>query len=175
MTRIYLRPLQLADATQIQRATENDDIRRLTGTLDHFTVDAIEVFIMRAAQDDSRMDFAICLNDDTLIGEVSLLEISEVNNSGGMRIMLHDLEIANQGYGTEAMELFLRYVFEEIGLNRLELEVLAYNARAKRVYEKVGFVQEGIAREAVFYQGHYVDEIHMSMLQKDYQQRLKAR
>lgn len=168
MNRVYLRPLQLADATQIQLATENDEIRRLTSTTEHFTVDAIEAFILRAASDDSRMDFAICLHDDTLIGEISLLDIDEQNKRGGMRMMLHDLSFANQGYGTEALQLFVRYVFEDIALNRLELEVLPYNPRAQRVYEKVGFTMEGIAREAIYFNGQFIDEVHMSMLKSDY-------
>lgn len=168
MNRVYLRPLQLADATQIQLATENDEIRHLTSTTEHFTVDAIEAFILRAASDDSRMDFAICLHDDTLIGEISLLDIDEQNKRGGMRMMLHDLSFANQGYGTEALQLFVRYVFEDIALNRLELEVLPYNPRAQRVYEKVGFTMEGIAREAIYFNGQFIDEVHMSMLKSDY-------
>lgn len=170
MNRLYLRPLQLHDATQIYLATEDDDIRYFTSTTDRFTVEAIEQFILRAANDRSRMDFAICLShNDALIGEVSLLEIDEQNKRGGMRIMLHSMLDADKGYGTEAMKLFVRYVFEQTTLNRLELEVLAYNPRAKHVYEKVGFVVEGVAREATYYDDRFVDEIHMSMLKSDYE------
>ncbi|MBS7344138.1 MAG: GNAT family N-acetyltransferase [Caryophanon sp.] len=169
MNRVYLRPLQMQDAPQILASTEDEEIRYFTSTTDHFTVEAIEAFIMRAATDRSRMDFAICHKEtDALLGEVSLLDVDEKNKRGAMRISLHSLDDANKGYGTEAMLHFIRYVFEDVQLNRLELQVLAYNPRAKRVYEKVGFVVEGIAREATFYNGRFVDEIHMSMLKSDY-------
>ena len=169
MNRIYLRPLQMQDAPQIHAATEDEEIRYFTSTTERFTVEAIEEFIARVATDRSRMDFAICHQEtDSLLGEVSLLNVDETNKRGAMRIMLHSLEDADKGYGTEAMLHFIRYVFEDVQLNRLELEVLAYNPRAKHVYEKVGFVMEGIAREATFYNGRFVDEIHMSMLKSDY-------
>lgn len=170
MNRVYLRPLQMQDATQIHAATEDEEIRYYTSTTERFTVEAIEQFIIRSSSDRSRMDFAICdTTTDAMLGEVSLLDVDERNKRGAMRIMLHSLHDADKGYGTEAMLHFIRYVFEDVQLNRLELEVLAYNPRAKHVYEKVGFVMEGIAREATYYNGRFVDEIHMSMLKRDYE------
>jgi len=39
--------------------------------------------------------------------------------------------------------------FDEIGLHRIDLGVFDFNTRAIRCYEKCGFVQEGLAREAL--------------------------
>ncbi|MBB4006391.1 RimJ/RimL family protein N-acetyltransferase [Rhizobium taibaishanense] len=52
----------------------------------------------------------------------------------------------------------------EIGLHRVELDVHADNDRAIRLYESVGFVREGVAREAVRIDGRFVDVIHMAIL-----------
>ncbi|MDO1582287.1 GNAT family N-acetyltransferase [Rhizobium oryzicola] len=51
-----------------------------------------------------------------------------------------------------------------IGLRRIELDVHADNVRAKALYEKVGFVLEGVAREAVLIDGRFIDLIKMAML-----------
>lgn len=51
-----------------------------------------------------------------------------------------------------------------IGLHRVELDVHADNARAIGLYEKVGFVREGLARDAVLIDGRYIDAIHMAIL-----------
>ena len=79
------------------------------------------------------------------------------------------MEHTGKGYGTEAIQLVLAFVFEELRLNRLQLEVYSHNLRGIRAYEKAGFKQEGILREALFYNGQYSDEIIMSVLRSEYQ------
>ena len=49
----------------------------------------------------------------------------------------------------------------------VSLGVFAFNPRAQRVYTKCGFIQEGIEREALFWNGQWVDQIIMSVLSTD--------
>lgn len=65
---------------------------------------------------------------------------------------------------TEAIRLIVGHGFEQLGLHRIQLEAYAYNHRALRVYEKVGFVVEGIRREVEFRDGEWVDEMLMALL-----------
>jgi RimJ/RimL family protein N-acetyltransferase len=58
----------------------------------------------------------------------------------------------------------LDHAFSTMGLHRVSLAVFSFNERAIRSYEKVGFVVEGRAREAIFRDGRFWDEISMSML-----------
>ena len=52
------------------------------------------------------------------------------------------------------------------GFVRVELDVHADNARAIALYEKVGFVREGVARDAVFVDGEYRDAINMAIVDR---------
>lgn len=52
----------------------------------------------------------------------------------------------DRGLGTEASRLFLSYGFEQLGLRRISLNVLNFNPRARRVYDKLGFVTERVLR-----------------------------
>jgi len=52
----------------------------------------------------------------------------------------------------------------EAGFSRVEFEVRADNARAIGLYEKFGFVREGVVRRAVCVDGEYVDAIAMAMI-----------
>ena len=74
----------------------------------------------------------------------------------------------DQGYGSEALGLILRYGFDTLNLNRIALRVFANNPRAIRVYEKAGFIQEGSLREAHYLDGAYIDVLMMSMLRSDW-------
>jgi RimJ/RimL family protein N-acetyltransferase len=73
-----------------------------------------------------------------------------------------------RGVGTEATRLIVGHGFERLGLHRIQLEVYADNARARRVYEKVGFVVEGVRREVQRRDGAWADEVIMSILDREW-------
>lgn len=81
---------------------------------------------------------------------------------------MNAMQLTGKGYGTEAIELVLDFVFEELKLNRLQLEVYSHNERGLRAYEKNGFKREGVLREALYYQGAFSDEIIMAIIRSDY-------
>jgi RimJ/RimL family protein N-acetyltransferase len=69
-----------------------------------------------------------------------------------------------RGFGTEATRLVLGHAFDTVGINRAELEVYEFNPRARHVYEKVGFVYEGTKRQALRWDGQWIDAALMAML-----------
>jgi RimJ/RimL family protein N-acetyltransferase len=81
----------------------------------------------------------------------------------------------NQGYGTDVMKLMLRHGFETLNLNRIHLRVHANNPRAKRAYEKAGYVLEGRMRQAHFDQGEYHDVFFMSVLRSEWLESQKSK
>ncbi|WP_211654149.1 GNAT family N-acetyltransferase [Planococcus alpniumensis] len=167
--RIYLRPVEAEDAQLFLNHTEDEEIRYMTGTKARFSVEQIKDHIEQIQQDDSRYDFTICLNaTDQMIGELSVLDIDLGNQSAGFRITMNAMALTGKGYGTEAIELVLKFVFNELKLNRLQLEVFSHNERGIRAYEKNGFKREGVLREALHYNGMFSDEIIMAIIRRDY-------
>ena len=100
-----------------------------------------------------------------LIGGVSLEKASPENRRATLGIALGDKQFWNGGYGTDTMRVVSRFGFESMNLHRIDLEVYASNARARRVYEKVGFRQEGVLREAIYKYGRYEDIVQMGLLE----------
>ena len=82
-----------------------------------------------------------------------LFNIKWRNQTAEMAIGIGDPALRGQGYGREALDLLLGYAFHELGLYRVGLTVLDYNTAAIRAYERVGFVREGVQREAVWRAG----------------------
>ncbi len=70
----------------------------------------------------------------------------------------------NQGLGTRMMEQAIAWARNSGVVKRIELDVYARNKRAIHVYEKLGFVQEGHRRRAIFQQGEYIDNLLMALL-----------
>ncbi len=73
-----------------------------------------------------------------------------------------------RGYGSDAITAFLAFLFDTVGLHRVWLETYDYNARARRVYEKLGFVQEGVARESSWKDGRWVANVIYGILEDEF-------
>ena len=68
------------------------------------------------------------------------------------------------GYGTDAMETILDACFSAWNLHRVTLHCEAGNDRARRLYAKLGFTEEGTLREAAFIDGAYADVLVLGLL-----------
>ncbi|MBU7597149.1 GNAT family N-acetyltransferase [Streptomyces sp. P38-E01] len=113
---------------------------------------------------DGRLDLAVVeRTTGNVIGEAVLNEYDHHNGSCNFRIALVPGS-HGRGSGTEATRLLVGHGFEVLGLHRISLEVYAFNPRARRVYEKVGFVTEGVLREALLWEGRRTDAAVMSIL-----------
>ncbi|UXY31906.1 GNAT family N-acetyltransferase [Streptomyces sp. HUAS TT20] len=106
-------------------------------------------------EEDDRLDLAVV---DQTTGNVMW---DPVDESCGFRICLVP-GTYGRGLGTEATRLIVGG-FEKLGLHRISLEVYVFNPRARRVYEKVGFVAEGVLRDALLWEGERVDATVMSI------------
>ncbi|MFU0792033.1 MAG: GNAT family N-acetyltransferase [Virgibacillus proomii] len=168
---VYLRTIIKQDMLSFYQAVQDEEIRYMTGTKNIFSLEQLYEHYDRISSDKTRYDFAICLvSDDQIIGDLSILDIEQTDRKAGFRISLHNQNYFNKGYGTEAVQLALAFVFEKINLNRLQLEVYSHNIRGMKSYEKAGFKREGVIRESILLNDVYFDEIIMGMLQKEYYQ-----
>ena len=73
-----------------------------------------------------------------------------------------------RGLGRLLLAELLRIVFDEIGAHRFFLDVAEDNARALHLYRSVGFVEEGVMREATERDGKWLSLVLMSLLQHEY-------
>lgn len=73
-----------------------------------------------------------------------------------------------KSYGTEAMRVALRYLFEELEMERASLGVFADNVRAVRSYQRAGFVIEGRQREDTLREGRRWDAFFMGVLSSEF-------
>jgi RimJ/RimL family protein N-acetyltransferase len=73
-----------------------------------------------------------------------------------------------QGNGKELLRAALDVVFEQTNIHRLWLGVFPENERARRAYEAVGFVAEGVARGSAFFAGAHRDELTLAILRPEW-------
>jgi RimJ/RimL family protein N-acetyltransferase len=108
---------------------------------------------------------------ERLIGTCAFSQLDGDNGSTLFHITIGERDAWGHGYGTEATELMLEHAFTRLALHRVALTVFEFNTRALRSYRKCGFIEEGRARQAIFRDGQYWDEIHMSILAEEWEVR----
>ncbi|TYC23170.1 GNAT family N-acetyltransferase [Micromonospora sp. MP36] len=163
--RVILRPFVDEDLAAFQAALADPEVARLTGS----PPEPIDPGRLRAwygtrnSQTD-RLDLAVVDKaTGACVGEVVLNEWDGHNRNCNFRTLIGPAG-RNRGLGTEAVRLIVGYGFEQLGLHRISLEVFAFNPRARRVYEKVGFVAEGTLRQVLRDGDDWVDATVMSIL-----------
>lgn len=114
----------------------------------------------------SRNDVAFFMIEDTesgkAIGSCQLLNIHSVHRSAELQIRIGSTTSQNRGSGSEAVRQLIAYGFSKLELHRIALHVFATNQRAIRVYEKNGFVREGLLRQAACIDGQWLDVVCMA-------------
>lgn len=83
------------------------------------------------------------------------------NHLGHIAIMI-DESFHGQGVGSKLMEFLIDFSDNVLKLKRLELYVFSENIRARKLYEKFGFQEEGVLKYSALRNGEYSDEIVMS-------------
>lgn len=170
---VLLRPVAADDAAGLVEMLNDPEVRRLTGTHGRARSGTergpAERWYSSRAVDDNRLDLAIVeQSTNSYVGEAVLNELDVDNRSCSFRIALVGPRAFGRGYGTEATRLILAHAFGTVGIHRVTLEVFAFNPRARHVYEQVGFVHEGTKRQALHWQGDWVDAHLMAVLADDW-------
>lgn len=110
----------------------------------------------------------VTLEDDKMIGTVSLEHIDWINRTATLGIFIGDKEFRSKGYGTESIRLILEYGFKYMNLYNIKLDLMEFNERALKCYEKCGFKEYGRRRKCKFINGKYYDSISMDILADEF-------
>lgn len=173
---VILRPFVESDIAVMKGILAEQEVLTLTGS-EHepeTPEDALTAWYSSRNEQTDRLDLAIV--DQALgscVGEVVLNDYDPGNRSCGLRILIGSAG-RDRGIGTKATALMVDYAFDQLGLNRVGLEVYDFNPRARRAYEKVGFVAEGTLREALRHGDGWIDATVMSILRREWSARASS-
>ena len=115
-----------------------------------------------------RYQFSVrTLAEDKLIGFFGLY-VELIHSEAWVGIGIGERDFWSKGYGTDMMNVCLRYAFLELGVQRVSLGLHEYNPRALRSYEKAGFKLEGRTRKDVLREGKRTDTFWMGILRDEW-------
>ena len=113
---------------------------------------------------------AVIEEREEICGVIGLDAIDLRNRSSEIGYWLR-ADCQGRGLATRATAAMVGYAFDTLALNRLAIRVAPENRPSRRVAERLGFVEEGVLREAERLGDRFVDLVCYSMLRQDYRPR----
>lgn len=157
-----LRELEERDLSK--RVTWMNDAR-INATLNiqlPVTLEGTQLWFGRVRENVSRVDLSFENDDGTLVAMGGFTDIDRAVNKAELYIFV-DPDLKGQGLGTEAVRLMCDYGFSKVGLEKIYLNANADNLPARKVYEKCGFILEGILQREVINNGKIKDRCRYAL------------
>jgi RimJ/RimL family protein N-acetyltransferase len=168
---VNLRAREMTDVERMTRWINDREVTRFMGGGYPWSSDAEEAFVRATATVPMAfgdLRFAIDTKDGVHIGSCGLHRASPENRDAELGIMIGEKAYWSKGYGSDAVATLVRFAFEEMNLNRVELHVYDFNLRGQAAYRKCGFVEEGRMRQAHFSEGKWDDVVVMAALRDEW-------
>jgi RimJ/RimL family protein N-acetyltransferase len=165
---VRLRPFESADLPLL-RLWQNDSTVMTGWGLPHplYAHDIFERDLRgRFAEFDAAGCFAIS-NSAQMVGRIDFHGFTERERSAELSLYIGEATATGKGFARDAIAAMARWLFNERRAARVELTVIAENARALRLYESMGFAREGVLRDYVSFSGRYHDEIALALYSEE--------
>jgi RimJ/RimL family protein N-acetyltransferase len=111
------------------------------------------------------------LEDNLPIGACGLLYVHWITRTADFSFYIgHENKYIDNEYAPEAIELLLKYGFENLNLNKIWMELYEFDSLKLKIFEeKFGFKIDGKLRQNCFQDGQYWDSYIISLLQSEFQ------
>ena len=135
-----------------------------------YTLADEEKWFEKNSANNDTYDFAIeTLDRGKYIGGCGINAIDWKVGKAEVGIFIGDKDYWGKGYGADAMEVLVRFCFDQMNINKISLHVFSFNERARLCYEKCGFSVEGVLRREIYANGQYHDDIAMGLLRSEWE------
>ena len=164
--KIYLRPLEKSDLSGSYLSWVNDpEVTRYmeTGTFPT-NLEKLEEYYSFMTTSPNYVILAIIdkeLDKGKHIGNITLNNINWIHRIVNLGFMIGDKDYWGKGYGTEAIELMVKYAFATLNLHKISVGIYADHIGSIRAFKKAGFIQEAKLEGELYRDGKYRDKIIM--------------
>ncbi|HEY3475995.1 MAG TPA: GNAT family protein [Anaerolineales bacterium] len=153
--------------SEFMRLMEIDPARPMSAAMLKKQYEKLE----KQAEDDKNLFYFMirARADDRLIGKAAIQRIEWTNGNAFIRLGIGAVEDRRKGYGTQALQMLLRFAFAELNLFRVTADVPEYNQGATALLRKCGFTQEVCRRRALERDGRRWDLYIYGLLRDEWQ------
>jgi len=174
---VMLRALEIDDYKLINKWRNSPIINKSIVGNRHFVSSEKEKLMVEDAIQNDRVNMilAICEKESSnMVGYTAIRKINWRNKSANWAGIIIGEEYWNKGYASAANPLILKFIFEELGVNRVYSDYLEGHIISEKMFKKMGFTTEGIGRQEFFKEGKYHNIVRVSLLKREYDEKLKG-
>jgi RimJ/RimL family protein N-acetyltransferase len=170
-TNVFLTSVKDDDIDEIEKWFNNVEFLRYYDMIAAVPKSRRQVENMIKDYQDSYEKYIFAIRDkktEKIIGIAGFDEIISSNGTATTFIGIGNNVYTGKGYGKESMMLLLDYGFNELNFYKIQLNVIAYNGAAIKLYEKLGFMREGTYREFILRDGKRYDMYLYGLLRSEW-------
>ena len=173
---VTLRAPELSDLNLLHEWSNDPEIWALLGGWHFpFSSRSTEEWI-KSRQDNNLTTHVFCIDatDTGLIGTANLVNIDWKNKNAFHGMMIGNIEMRGKGYALDTVMTMMRFAFDELGLQRLDSDIISTNERSIAFYtNKCGWKQEGVKQNWFYRNGQYFDKIIVGITREEYYEHAK--
>lgn len=166
-TKATLRAVEWDDLPSIVRWLNDGEVTKYLLASSLTTMEEQQRWFENSQFSDDRT-FSIMDEEGRLIGYCGIAHLDWSERRCSVWLIIGEKDVWNQGYGYDGMKVLLRYLFQELHINRVGLFVDVTNSRAISVYQRCGFRTECVQRGSRFKNGAYHDDLLMAVTRRDW-------
>lgn len=129
------------------------------------TVEGLREYVTSKLEDRYCIFLAIILKENNChIGNIKLGPIDWIHRTAEIGLMIGERECWGRGFATEAIKMVRDYGFNVLNLRKLTAGCYDANQGSLKAFQKVGFEIEGVRKQQVFCEGHYMDLLLLGLI-----------
>ncbi|MDD2608887.1 MAG: GNAT family protein [Giesbergeria sp.] len=168
---VTLRAPELSDVPVLHEWSNDPEIWKMLGGWHFpFSSKSTEEWV-KSRKDNNLTDHVFCIEtpDEGVIGTANIVNIDWKNKNAFHGMMIGKKNLRGKGYALDALFSIMRYAFMDLGLHRLDGDMIEYNTRSIEFYiKKGGWKHEGIRKNWFYRDGRFYDKVIVGVEQNDY-------
>ncbi len=166
--KVNLRPVKEEDAEKFIQWVNDQEVTQYLIMFMPITLMQEKEWVKNVSCKDNELFLVIETKDGEAIGTTGFHQINWKDRNASHGIMIGNKKYWGGGFGTEAGMLLFNYAFQELGLNKINSNLIGYNERSLRYHLGCGFKIVGRMRKQVFRKGSFHDQIFVDLFPKDF-------
>lgn len=167
MTDISLRDIREEDLEDIRTWRNSPEVSQYMYSDSEITAEQQQRWYQKI-KDDPKMRYWIIMYEGQKMGVASVNDINTAQSHCTWTYYLKGQAVRGAGIGSKVEYHILRYVFEELKLNKLHGEVFEFNQKVVKLHERFGFRREGFLREHAFKGGEFHNIVLVGYLRSEW-------
>jgi RimJ/RimL family protein N-acetyltransferase len=156
---VTLRRATRGDVPEIRGLVTHPEVEPFLSVIRAVDDEELAAEIDRGVAEPQAFGVLLILLEDRIVGVVNFERVnrrSRIVRVGGLAV---DPDVTGRGVGLAAVKALIELLVTELGFHRIEAETYGYNTRAQALFERAGFIREGVRRQAYWRNDEWVDGV----------------